>query len=156
MSAWLASLPLDVYLTRAAVSLPRIITVLWDAVPFESFKTVVSEESIASIYKVERDDTFLQNIVATRVSLRHISEDGVLHSYRCEKLKSEILFYIRIYCRYRAPLYSLSFSHKISFFFRTPISSPHFSQYISTLLPFLLSVLHEGCHRQTHPVRQPR
>jgi hypothetical protein len=48
--------------------------------------TDISEERIASIFRVERIETSV-NIRSTG---RHIQEDGILHSHRRENLKSYI------------------------------------------------------------------
>jgi hypothetical protein len=55
--------------------------------------TGVSEESIASIFRVEKSaseepewaggDTFLRNVGSHTIYTYHIPEDGIRHSHRC-------------------------------------------------------------------------
>jgi hypothetical protein len=62
--------------------------------------TDVSEERIASIFRVEksaREETAWtgssRNIDSFhRITRRHIPEDGIFHSQRCKNLKSHILY----------------------------------------------------------------
>jgi hypothetical protein len=49
--------------------------------------TDVSEERIASIFRVEKSAS-VEPAVAGGCRLRHILEDNILHSHRCESLKS--------------------------------------------------------------------
>jgi hypothetical protein len=39
-------------------------------------------------YPVDRDDTFLRNVSSPRSTRRHIQEDDIIHSHRCEIFKS--------------------------------------------------------------------
>jgi hypothetical protein len=52
--------------------------------------TEIPEEFIASIIRVKHQEHQGETSVLTRVTLRYIPEGGILHSHRCENLKSYI------------------------------------------------------------------
>jgi hypothetical protein len=53
---------------------------MWRRVGLE--KNDVLEERVASIFRIEK----------LRTTLRHIPEVGILHSHRCQNLKSNVCF----------------------------------------------------------------
>jgi hypothetical protein len=63
--------------------------VFWDVAPCNLVWTDVSEEGIALKMEAMRSS---ETSVHTRSTRRHITEDGILNSYRRENLKSYIFF----------------------------------------------------------------
>jgi hypothetical protein len=60
-------------------------------------RTEMSEERVASIFRVERNPRAKKSVRPLR---RHIPEDGILHSHRFENFKSYKLIFIETVARY--------------------------------------------------------